>query len=71
LSVTYGFISECFYLAHKALDLGFKVTFEHLMRLNQDLARIQRAFIDAQNQAGANSDVVQSIGERMELEMTR
>jgi hypothetical protein len=41
------------------------------MRLNQDLARIQRAFIDAQNQAGANSDVVQTIGERMELEMTR
>lgn len=71
LSETYGFISECFYLAHKALHLGFKVTFEHLMRLNQDLARIQRAFIDAQNQAGANSDVVQTIGERMELEMTR
>ncbi|XP_023710863.1 ubiquitin conjugation factor E4 A isoform X2 [Cryptotermes secundus] len=71
LSETYGFISECFYLAHKALDLGFKVTFEQLMRLNQDLARIQRAFIDAQNQAGANSDVVQTIGERMELEMTR
>lgn len=71
LSETYGFISECFYLAHKALDLGFKVTFEHLMRLNQDLARIQRAYTDAQNQAGANSDVVQTIGERMELEMTR
>jgi len=71
LSETYGFVSECFYLAHKALDLGFRVTFEHLMRLNQDLARIQRAFIDAQNQAGANSDVVQTIGERMEMDMTR
>jgi ubiquitin conjugation factor E4 A len=70
-SESYGFISECFYLAHKALDLGFRVTFEHLVRLNQDLARIQRAFIDAQNQAGTNSDVVQTIGERMELEMTR
>jgi ubiquitin conjugation factor E4 A len=68
---TYGFVSECFYLAHKALDLGFKVTFEHLMRLNQDLARIQRAFVDARSQAGANSEVVQTIGERMEVEMTR
>jgi ubiquitin conjugation factor E4 A len=70
-SESYGFISECFYLAHKALDLGFRVTYEHLVRLNQDLTRIQRAFVDAQNQAGTNSDVVQAIGERMELEMTR
>ena len=70
-SETYGFVSECFYLAHKALDLGFRVTFEHLMRLNQDLARIQRAFIDAQNQAGANAEVVRAIGERIEMEMSR
>lgn len=71
LSETYGFVSECFYLAHKALDLGFRVTFEHLMRLNQNLARIQRAFIDARNQAGANSEVVQTISERMEVDMIR
>lgn len=70
-SETYGFVSECFYLAHKALDLGFRVTFEHLMKLNQDLARVQRAYIDIQNQAGVNSDVVQTIGERMEMDKTR
>ncbi|KAJ9594013.1 hypothetical protein L9F63_014573, partial [Diploptera punctata] len=70
-SETYGFVSECFYLAHKALDLGFRVTFEHLIRLNQDLARMQRAFIDAQNQAGANAEVVRAIEERIEMEMTR
>ena len=70
-SETYGFVSECFYLAHKALDLGFRVTYEHLMRLNQDLARIQRAYIDVQNQGGVNSDLVQVIGERMEKDKTR
>ena len=70
-SETYGFVSECFYMAHKALDLGFRVTYEHLMRLNQDLARIQRAYIDVQNQGGVNSELVQVIGERMEKDKTR
>ncbi|GLH02118.1 Ubiquitin conjugation factor E4 A [Gryllus bimaculatus] len=67
----YGFVSECFFLAHRALDLGFRVIFERLMRLNQDLARMQRAFNDAQSQAGAQSELVQAIGERMEMEMSR
>jgi hypothetical protein len=58
-------------MAHKALDLGFRVTYEHLMRLNQDLARIQRADIDVQNQSGVNSDLVQVIGERMEKDKKR
>ena len=70
-SETYGFVSECFYVAHKALDLGFRVTYEHLMRLNQDLARTQRAYIDVQNQGGVNSDLVQVIGERMGMYKTR
>ena len=70
-SETYGFVSECFYMAHKALDLGFRVTYEHLMRLNQDLARTQRAYIDVQNQGGVNSELVQVIGERMEKDKTR
>jgi ubiquitin conjugation factor E4 A len=70
-SETYGFVSECFYMAHKALDLGFRVTYEHLIRLNQDLARMQRAYIDVQNQGGANSHVVQVFGERMERDKTR
>jgi len=70
-SETYGFVSECFYMAHKALDLGFRVTYEHLMRLNQDLARMQRAYIDVQNQGGVNSHVVQVFGERMEKDKTR
>lgn len=70
-SESYGFVSDCFYLAHKALDLGFRVTYEHLIKSNQDLARIQRAYSDVQNQAGVNSDVVQTIGERMEMDTTR
>ncbi|XP_067010286.2 ubiquitin conjugation factor E4 A [Anabrus simplex] len=67
----YGFVTECFFLAHRSLDLGFRVVYERLMRLNQDLARIQRAYNDAQNQAGAHSEVAQAIVERMEMEMTR
>lgn len=70
-SETYGFVTECFYLTHKALDLGFRVTFKHLMKLNHELARMQRAFIDVRNQAGANSEVAQTISEHMEVDMIR
>lgn len=71
IAESYGFVTECFFMAHRAVDLGFRVVFERLMRLNQDLARMQRAFNDAQAQAGAHSELVQAIGERMEMEMSR
>jgi ubiquitin conjugation factor E4 A len=70
-SETYGFVSECFYLAHKALDIGFRVTFEHVMKSKQDLARIQRAYIDAESRASGNSDVLQPLIERMQVDKQR
>lgn len=70
-SESYGFVSECFFMAQRAMDLGFRVALERLMRLNQELARIQRAYNDAQNQGGARNELVQVIGDRLEMEMTR
>lgn len=29
---TFGFVTECFYLTHRALDLGYHVILEKLMR---------------------------------------
>jgi ubiquitin conjugation factor E4 A len=71
LSETFSFVTECFYLAHKALDLGFRVTFRHLTKTGQDIAHTQRAYTGVQNQAGASSEVVQAVDERMEMEGKR
>ena len=30
----YNFVTECFYFAHKAVDLGYQVTVDKLVRLN-------------------------------------
>lgn len=33
-SEKYNFVTECFYFAHKAIDLGYQVTVNKLVRLN-------------------------------------
>ncbi|XP_046484062.1 ubiquitin conjugation factor E4 A [Neodiprion pinetum] len=66
---TFGFVTECFYLTHRALDLGYRVVLEKLLRANQDLARMRRIYSDAQG--GGNSEVLEAITTRMEMEMTK
>ncbi|XP_043587076.1 ubiquitin conjugation factor E4 A [Bombus pyrosoma] len=66
---TFGFTTECFFLTHRALDLGYRVVLDKLLRTNQDLVRIQRVYQDAQN--GGRSEVFDIITQRMEEEMTK
>jgi ubiquitin conjugation factor E4 A len=71
-SETFNFVTEYFYLAHKALEIGFSVTFRHLMKTVWDIAHTQHANTDVQNQAGASSEeVVQAVDEHMEMEGER
>ncbi|KAK9296316.1 hypothetical protein QLX08_009645 [Tetragonisca angustula] len=65
----FGFTTECFFLTHRALDLGYRVVLDKLLRTNQDLVRIQRVYQDAQN--GGRSEVFEIITQRMEEEMTK
>ncbi|XP_076302287.1 ubiquitin conjugation factor E4 A-like, partial [Lasioglossum baleicum] len=46
---TFGFITECFFLTHRALDLGYRVVSDKLLRTNQGLITIQRIYQNAQN----------------------
>ncbi|XP_033329559.2 ubiquitination factor E4A [Megalopta genalis] len=66
---TFSFTTECFYLTHRALDLGYRVVLDKLIRANQDLLQIQRVYVDAQN--GGSSEVFEIITQRMEEEMTK
>ncbi|XP_015436791.1 PREDICTED: ubiquitin conjugation factor E4 A [Dufourea novaeangliae] len=47
IAKTFSFTTECFFLTHRALDLGYRVVLDKLSRTNQDLSRIQRAYADA------------------------
>ncbi|KMQ85520.1 ubiquitin conjugation factor e4 a [Lasius niger] len=66
---SYGFTTECFFLTHRALDLGYRVILDKFLKTNQDLARIQRAYNDAQ--IGGSSEVLELITQRMETEMIK
>lgn len=43
---TYNFVTECFFMTQKCIDLGVRVCAEKLWRCGQDLARSQRALAD-------------------------
>jgi len=51
----YNFISECFFLTHQCLNMGFKPLNEQFVKMNQSLGRIQRLYQDALGQGGNDS----------------
>lgn len=71
IAKSYNFVTECFFMAHRALDLGYKVTIDKLMKLTQDIGRMERAFNEAVAQAGSNNEVVENIQKRMQGEITK
>ncbi|XP_037092632.1 ubiquitin conjugation factor E4 A-like [Pollicipes pollicipes] len=68
----FNFRTECFYLCHKALQLGLKVLQDKLSKLNGELGRMQRVYRDALTQAaGADSESMEGIKTRFEALMQR
>lgn len=63
---SFSFITECFFMTHRALKLGFHVVLDKTQILYQEIARMQRALED-QN-AGPH---LETLRERMEMNMTR
>jgi ubiquitin conjugation factor E4 A len=56
----YNFITEVFFLAHKSIDLSFRVCIEKVLRMNREIHRLQMAYQDAAS-GGASSDVTENI----------
>ncbi|XP_058813018.1 ubiquitin conjugation factor E4 A [Topomyia yanbarensis] len=42
----YNFVTECFFMTHKAIDLGYRVCIEKFFRMNRELHRLQSAYQD-------------------------
>lgn len=67
----YNFTTECFFATQRALKLGFGVVNERLVKINQDLTRIQRLYEEARIQGGESSEVVVRLKENMERGVTK
>ncbi|XP_076649891.1 ubiquitination factor E4A isoform X2 [Halictus rubicundus] len=65
----FSFTTECFFLTHRALDLGYRVVLDKLIRSNQDLLQIQR--IHAEAHSGGSPEVFEMVTQRMENEMNK
>lgn len=55
----YNFVTECFFMTHKAIDLGYRVCIEKLIRMSRELHQLQAAYQDTAMQGG--SDVAGNI----------
>ncbi|XP_011494935.1 PREDICTED: ubiquitin conjugation factor E4 A [Ceratosolen solmsi marchali] len=69
MATSFNFMTECFYLTHLSLDLGYRIILEKLFKVSQDLARIQRLYNDVRH--GSTSEVSELITERMENHMAK
>lgn len=57
----YNFVTECFFMTHKAIDLGFRVCIEKFFRMNRELHRLQSAYQDTLGGGGSGADVANNI----------
>lgn len=67
----FNFITECFYMTHKSLEIGFSLVAEKVITCNQELGRLQQTFTDAQNTGATPTEVMKLINERIENEMKK
>ncbi|XP_030751488.1 ubiquitin conjugation factor E4 A isoform X2 [Sitophilus oryzae] len=67
----YNFITESFFMAHKALDLGYRVAVDRMMKMSHEMGRLERAYRDAVQQSGHGSDVATSMHDRLISQLTK
>lgn len=62
----YNFVTEIFFMAHRSLDLSFRICVDQLVQLNQELSQLQRAYSDAIAQVGGTSAITDTLKARLE-----
>jgi len=71
LEPSYTFSTECFFMTHYTLSLGFRVLHERLVQLNRELHRIQEVYRDVSQQAAADAEPAQRLKDDMERSQSR
>lgn len=51
----YNFVTECFFMTHKAIDLGYRVCIEKLSKMNREIHRMQGVVQETAAQHGADA----------------
>lgn len=51
----YNFVTECFFMTHKAIDLGYRVCIEKLIKMNREIHRMQGLVQETAAQHGADA----------------
>lgn len=69
LETSYTFATECFFMTHYTLRLGFRVLHERLVQLNRELHRIQELYRDISQQGVAETEPAQRLKDDMERSM--
>lgn len=68
-SNSYNFVTEVFYMTHKAIDLGYRVCMEKFFQMNREMARMQNVYQDVQQQGG--SEMAQNMMEALTAQMPK
>jgi ubiquitin conjugation factor E4 A len=52
IAASYNFVTELFFMTHKAIDLSYRVCIEKLIKMNRELSRLRSAYQDTAQQPG-------------------
>lgn len=55
---TYNFVTECFFMTHKAIDLSYRVCIEKFFKMNRQVARLQNEYQMALASGGTPDQLV-------------
>jgi len=64
LDSSYTFATECFFMTHYTLNVGFRVLHDRLVQLNRELHRIQAVYRDISQHAAPDSQRLRDDMER-------
>ncbi|KAL3285242.1 hypothetical protein HHI36_019352 [Cryptolaemus montrouzieri] len=68
---SFNFTTECFFMAHRTMHLGFAIAVDKAVRMNHEIGRIERAYNEARQQAVGNSDFIDDLKDRLSSEMSK
>lgn len=69
ISSSYNFVTEVFYMTHRAIDLGYRVCIEKFFQMNRAIQENSRVYRDVQAQGG--SEMMQNMMDALTAQMPK
>lgn len=68
-SNSYNFVTEVFYMTHRAIDLGYRICIDKFFQMNREMTRMQSVYRDVQAQGG--SEMMQNMMDALTAQMPK